>query len=226
MKKEAPNFIYIPTFNCNLNCYYCFEKAYEKNISNDIDLNQDVNKIFDIFEKLKDKSEERNQEHYSNDDILFTITGGEPLLESNKIVIEKLFDKCKEKGYFTEIVTNGTTLDKYVDVFRGRKVGGVQVTLDGGEKIHNSIRKTKNGEETFEKIINNINLIKDYVESVVGRINVNKINIDSIKELYNIAQNNSNVKFYTFIMQQEGCHDNENILEETEALRDMGGNVV
>ena len=23
-KNEAPNFIYIPTYKCNLNCYYCF----------------------------------------------------------------------------------------------------------------------------------------------------------------------------------------------------------
>ena len=214
-KKEPPNFVYVPTYSCNLNCYYCFEKGYEHSAINE---ECDVEKFQEFCEQTIEKLQIKNDVKYKNDEILVTITGGEPLLITNYYKIEKILAWCKQKRFKVNIVTNGTTLDKYIDLFRKYKVDEIQVTLDGGRDIHDKIRITHSGEPTFDAIIKNIIATKKFIDRLTVRINVNKKNIYSIKDLTKVIKENPEVSFYTYLMQQEGCSKENNIIDEVEGI--------
>ena len=216
---EAPNFVYVPTYQCNLNCYYCFEKAYEKNLNDNMGLNHNVDKLFDAMNSIIEKLEERYQCSYRHEDIPLTLTGGEALLESNYDIIKNIFMRCQEERFPISIVTNGTTLECYFDIIREYHIKKVQVTLDGGKSIHDKIRITSKGEGTYDCIVKNVKRLKEYVDEVSVRINITKKNINSIPELGRIIDQNPDIEFYVYIMQQEGCCDYENVLDEVEALK-------
>lgn len=114
----APNFVYVPTYNCNLACYYCFEQAYNKNVNTTLNVNSNLDVFFDMVEQVRGKLESKNKIKYRDDEILITLTGGEPLLYDNYHIIEEFLSKCCKKHYTVSIVTNGTTIDRYADMLR------------------------------------------------------------------------------------------------------------
>lgn len=222
-RKESPNFIYIPTFKCNLDCYYCFEKSYEKNINSDVDLNQNIDKLFLTIHSIIKQLKQKNHCNYNFENIPLTLTGGEPLLEQNHSSIEKIFEICNKEGFPISIVTNGTTIESYFDILKKFPVHEIQVTLDGGKSIHDKIRITHSGQGTFDIIVSNLQKIKKYSDKVSVRINITRRNIESMFELNDVIQDNPNIEFYVYIMQQEGCHDYENVIDELEALKYLYG---
>lgn len=217
--KEEPNFIYIPTFECNLNCYYCFEKAYKKNSDSFLNLNNNIEELFKVIDSIISKLEQNYQCVFDRKNIPMLLTGGEPLLCENQGIIEKIIKNCNIREFPVSIVTNGTTIDSYLETFRKYSIENIQITLDGGKTIHDDIRITHEGLGTYDIIVKNLQSIKKYIKNISVRINITEKNIKSIKELGDIIKKNSDVEFYVYIMQQEGCYDFENVIDELEALK-------
>lgn len=165
-KKEEPNFIYIPTFGCNLNCYYCFEKAYKRNSDSIMNLNSNVEQLFRIINSVINKLEQKYQCNFDKKNIPLLLTGGEPLLCSNHNTIEKIIENCNKMEFPVSIVTNGTTIDSYFDIFEKYPVENIQITLDGGKSIHDNIRITHEGRGTYDTIIMNLEKLKKYSKNI------------------------------------------------------------
>ena len=147
---STPNFLIIPTYACNLNCTYCYEKTYDinhKKISNDSKLF--IDKQFDFIKSIINGS-------YNNKDILITLMGGEPLLKGNKEIIDYIFFKIQSYGYKFNIITNGVDLEYFLEDLVGFDVDHIQITLDGSKNIHDSRRLFYNGDGSFDKILVNI----------------------------------------------------------------------
>lgn len=217
-KKQAPNFIFVTNYDCNLNCYYCYQDSYEK--SKAIKKGKNSTKdFFDFIEIMILRLEEKYNIKYQSEDILITITGGEPLLVKNYNKIEDIVKYAKNYNYSVSIVTNGTTLEYYKNIFEAYPIENMQITLDGNKKIHDKIRVGKDNKGTFDKIINNIIKIREYISNLTVRINVNANNIYSIKDLVALISELPDVTFYTYLMQHEGCFDNENIINEVSGLK-------
>ncbi|WP_317368726.1 radical SAM protein [uncultured Tyzzerella sp.] len=180
--KQPPNFIYIPTYKCNLRCYYCFEETYEKNEGEDI-INNDIDTFFNAIKIIAKIIEDKNNINYDNKDILVDITGGEPLLLKNRDTIERILYNVHQNGYKINIITNGTTIDKYMDILKKYKINGIQVTLDGDKETHNKIRVSKDGKPTFDKIVSNIKSLSTIVNSISIRINLTNKNINTLDNL-------------------------------------------
>ena len=53
-------------------------------------------------------------------------------------------------------MTNGYSLENYIDILKGRSIREIQVTLDGTEEVHNKRRFLKGGDGTFEKIVKGV----------------------------------------------------------------------
>ncbi len=87
-----------------------------------------------------------------------TVFGGEPLLNSahQKDIIAYLIQKANEAHLDLCFVTNGYTLDEYIDTLKQGTIREIQVTLDGTADIHNARRLLKGGSGTFEKIVQGI----------------------------------------------------------------------
>ena len=78
---------------------------------------------------------------------LISITGGEPLLRSD---ISELVEYSLDLGFYVQLVTNGTLLDRHLDSLKGLDFLAVSFTFD--ENAYNGSR----GVKAFRKVRDNI----------------------------------------------------------------------
>lgn len=156
---------YIPTYNCNFECSYCIEGTV-----NVTGKKLDIKRIFDYLEyRLK-------SEKY--DVIDFVFYGGEPLLALNNIIQMAQFLRKKSIEYSKSlkmaIVTNGYLLNE--NNIKDLVESGIltyQITIDGKRELHNKRRHLKNGRETYDVIVNNINIMTAKYKNVNVVLNIN-----------------------------------------------------
>lgn len=167
------------TENCNFNCDYCFvanTSIYE---------NMNLKTINSIVNFVK-----RSKKHMKN--LLITWFGGEPTLQWDKIryLSKKFISVCNNNklNYYSIIITNGylMTIEKIHELSE-LGIYGVQFTLDGPPNIHNNRRCLKNGNPTFNKILENIKNVPNNISTTV-RINFGKENIKEILKVLNFLE--------------------------------------
>jgi len=159
-KEQCEKITLVMTYDCNFDCYYCFEaKAKGKNAV--IQPNQ-----IDIALKLANNNPE-----------YIGLFGGEPLLPKTRNSIEYLFSVMPDKIY--DIITNGYYLEEFMDLLSTVKIEKIMVTLDGEENTHNQNRHLKNGQPTYKKILSGIEKCLKNNIPIQIRMNSNKDNIDA-----------------------------------------------
>jgi uncharacterized protein len=158
------------TMECNFNCVYCYQdNKIHKGVMND----ELENRIIE-FVKLQ---------LYKLDTLIITWYGGEPLLKIERVisVTTKLREMCKKSGilFYCSIVTNGYLLNRQnISCLSRIGINNVQITIDGPREIHDKRRILKNGDGTYEKIMEN-------TKAAIGKINVSlRINVDNTNVAY------------------------------------------
>jgi uncharacterized protein len=147
--KSSMSFTILPTLDCNFACPYCFEDKSNPEYMDE--------KIMDAIKAFFDARVKLYQpKHFHT-----CWFGGEPLL--NIPTIDELsthfIKTCGEKkiNYTSKIITNGWLLsDKVCRKLKNSNISSMQITLDGSRESHNSRRILKNGQGTFDRIIDNI----------------------------------------------------------------------
>lgn len=169
------------TLDCNFRCIYCFENRQS------VEMTDNVQKSVINFIKNELSSRQYQAVHID-------WYGGEPLL--NMVCIERISSeiiaecKCKNILYESSIMTNGYLLSlENCLKLKDLHVSHAQITIDGTKEIHDSRRPLESNKGTFDEIIKNIKLMKDYVNPFI-RINVDKTNVQSIDELLLFFRNN------------------------------------
>jgi uncharacterized protein len=152
----------LTTMACNMKCIYCFEQG----VHSDLTMKKEIaTKICDwLINRVEDVRPK---------DLTITFFGGEPLMAPKlvKYISETLYRKSREKGVVLniEIITNGLLLTPgIVDDLIPFGLRWIKVTLDGDEPTHNRMRPRKNGEGTYEDIINNLLKIKGKIPIIIG----------------------------------------------------------
>ena len=150
----------LPTEQCNFRCRYCYESF--PNTYMDESVRQGVLKFVS-----------RNISRYKG--LHISWFGGEPLLGLDTIVTlsDQMMDicRCHHKPYTASITTNGYLLD--CETFRKllrAKVLYFQITIDGLKKTHDYQRPLCNGEGSFDRILFNLETIRDRITSSCFRI--------------------------------------------------------
>lgn len=143
---------------CNLHCRYCFY-ADETKLRKQANLQIMNRKTVDILlsralEPLK-----------NGDQVTFAFQGGEPTLAGADFFeyFCSQANKYKERGIGIKytLQTNGTLLnDKWIRLFRSEDFL-VGLSLDGTRYIHDLYRHDKSGKGTWERICNNLNLLRN-----------------------------------------------------------------
>lgn len=176
--------------DCNLKCEYCFETNKRK-----INLNDNTMKKIIDFVKFN-----------INEEIEFidiTYTGGEPLLNFEKIVvlsnnIKMICNEYNVRVYFS-IITNGTLLTKEHLVYFNDNGFSIQITLDGDKQTHDLIRFYDNREGTFDDILNIIKTIQNDYKYIFLNIRINICN-NHFKQYENLIEylikEYSNIRVY------------------------------
>lgn len=153
-----------PTLACNFACPYCFEKQHPNTYMTD---------------EVEDQIIEYIKRHKQARFLHVTWFGGEPLLAYPRIVT--LTKRMKELGlhYSANMITNGYLLSKeIIDDLPSLGISSIQVTLDGLAERHNSRRGLKSGGATYDRILQNIALLRERQPEVnIGvRVNVDRAN--------------------------------------------------
>lgn len=168
------------TWACNLRCIYCYEGAGETKKYSMTKETAD-----NVIEYMKREAIVKNAKNIS-----IMLFGGEPLVNYSigEYIIESINEFCQEENinFVTSIITNGTLInEKIIQSLIKNNCRYVQITLDGMREIHDTRRIGKNGEGTFDKIIQNLLVLKRYKDKmpIIIRVNVDKTNVKQIPEL-------------------------------------------
>lgn len=139
------------TNGCNMACKYCFAGVNKGKVQN-ITLDTIKNAVFELLGKYID---------IPSYTIFFF--GGEPLLRKDLMMesvtfIKKIILEHSKKVNFS-VSTNGTLIEPSIIDFFKREYVQVTISIDGS-KLQNKERIFNDGTETFETVINNVNLLK------------------------------------------------------------------
>lgn len=133
--------------DCNMICDYCFASKGDFGCKRELMSFSTAKKAIDF---LVEKSKNRK-----NLEVEFF--GGEPLMAFE--TIEKIvsyardLEKKHNKNFRFTLTTNGLLLDDAKINFINKEIYTVVLSLDGRKKINDSMRKTRNGQGTYDIII-------------------------------------------------------------------------
>lgn len=162
------------TRRCNLRCAHCGSKCPEYTAGNELSAS--------AFKHIVD----RVSESYPANQIMFCVTGGEPLLR------EDWFEICSyisSKGFCWGMTTNGTLIDdNCVQKLTEAGAKTVSVSLDGLRDTHEKLRGV---EDSFDRAVSGIRLLKERgcFQSVQAVTVVSKLNIHELPALYDLICN-------------------------------------
>ena len=149
---------FILSEHCNLACKYCFvgSDACGQGISSTKEMTPEIaEKALDVFARQLEQSSEDYTEYESN--IIFF--GGEPLLKFD--VLEYVARRVKElsesrpvlRNTSLAVITNGTLLNEERILKLDAMGVAVSISIDGFTEQANSMRVDKQGNETFERVV-------------------------------------------------------------------------
>ncbi len=158
----------LPTLDCNVNCWYCFEKKVEGSRFSKV-IKDSILKHLEVIITTKP-----NIEYY-----VIEFFGGEPLLDFENNLQALLIDINDLLKYHNKIssflfVTNGLCINPHIiQQFKGLKVK-FQISIDGYKKKHDSIKKIKSNEvkSSYDLVMGNIRLLTSNLDTHINlRIN-------------------------------------------------------
>lgn len=182
---NRPSYIFMPTYDCNLRCGYCFQDhmrtdpRYRPLLR--VMRREMIDRIFAAMPRI--------EEHHG---LLpgpvrrrgMGFFGGEPFLAQSRPAVEYIINKAQADGDTTFwAITNGTELDAYRDLLGPDKINWVQITLDGPPREHDRRRIYADGRGSFERIARNLTMALEQGTSVSVRMNVDRTNIGQLPEL-------------------------------------------
>lgn len=228
--KQSLALTLVPTLSCNFRCVYCFEKDKEyPNLHMTPEVIESTVNFIDST--LKNDSS-----------LSISWFGGEPLARFDilKELQLKINDLSKRKNLktYSSIITNGYLLNRKIsDELVDLGIKFAQVTIDGDKHTHDERRMLKNGDGTYEKIIENLLQASEDLNIAV-RVNINKENVNSMDDFLESLKstgisNKKNIKFYFSVVRDydtskncimENCYTTQEYAEEEIQLYRMAQN--
>ncbi|MCR5535443.1 MAG: radical SAM protein [Bacteroidaceae bacterium] len=182
MLPDTYRLMILPTFKCNLSCWYCIQEHTGENMSDDT--------VLKVKKHIRKYLVENNIKNFR-----ISWFGGEPLVMYNTVYDISTYAKqvCNELGvdFWCDITTNSLLLNKErLRQLNECNVKHFQITIDGTREEHNKVKHVPH-KDTFTMDLNNIKDILDIIPdcSVTLRINYsNKMKnppqiIDEVSEI-------------------------------------------
>ncbi|HEX2224272.1 MAG TPA: radical SAM protein [Thermoanaerobaculia bacterium] len=179
---QRPSYIFMPTYDCNLRCSYCYQDSLRTGCGAKELLRSMrpamVDRIFAAMPKIEARHGLDPAAPLRRSVGLF---GGEPLLAANRPVVEHILRRAREgEGADVWAVTNGTELPAYRDLLGPAGISRVQITLDGTPEEHDTRRVYADGSGSYARIAESIALALELGAAVSLRINVDRKNLGDL----------------------------------------------
>jgi uncharacterized protein len=188
--QTAFNFGIIVSYNCNMNCSYCYEKEILHNNKNKFHTISDeqITNIFSIIDNTI--ASEKGK--------VIQLFGGEPLSNQTVHAVDRIVKECLKRKITLTAISNGYELQYFSRLLGPQMISDIMITIDGLPSTHNSRRPSSDGSETFDSIVNNIDLALSHNVNICLRVNVDETNINELYQLVVFAENRgwfSNINF-------------------------------
>lgn len=174
------NIVINTTLDCNLSCWYCYEKKIKNSkLSNNI---IDGIKKY-IINRYKNKPYQI---------LKISFFGGEPLLQKDKIKellnYSKEFCETNNIKLIADFTTNATLLDEEFAKYLSQFTCHFQITLDGDEEYHNltkvdKLKKSNTYRKAISALKNIVTIIPDHY--IALRINFDNHILGRIESILN-----------------------------------------
>lgn len=180
---QVPTYIFIPTYDCNLRCAYCFQDAMRTDAKHGHLLRLMQPELIERTVAALPQIEElhglspKSGPHHRN----VGFFGGEPLLAASRPAVAAIIDRVLDLGTADFwAVTNATELAPYEDLLGPGRISEIQVTLDGPPREHDRRRIYADGSGSFAVIANNISRALELGVRVSLRLNLDRINLTGL----------------------------------------------
>ncbi len=166
--------VILPTLNCNFNCWYCIQDHKPLVMTPDT--------IQNICAHIAYMVEKEGIEF-----LHIEWFGGEPFMYVKQIVepIATYALKISDRygiPFYHSATTNGYFLsDANIKILSGLDCRRYQITLDGPQPLHDSIKYQKNCESAFRHVLTNINNLLRHDEDVQVILRIN-YSLETIKD--------------------------------------------
>ena len=167
----------MPTYDCNFRCPYCYEQHRLKHGQSWLEHTLSDEMIEATFSALNTY----RARGYNVDKLTFY--GGEPFLKKNLPVVRKIAEYAHNAGMELSAITNGYDLEAFLDILSEFNFTYLQVTIDGAGEVNNRLRIHKNGGDTYERILANVECVLECGVGIDLRVNVGSENLHGIKDL-------------------------------------------
>ncbi len=192
--KSKLRLIILPTRECNFRCKYCYETKKHINMTRDVE----EKLVLAVKNYLKD-----------NRGITFLQLewfGGEPMLCYDTIVniSTQLKNYCDANGvtFYMSMTTNGYLLTKEkAEKLLSLHLFSYQITVDGCEEYHDSLRVLKNGGPTWKVIYQNLLDMKDIDNPNLGviiRINYHADMLEGLPKFIEMVKKDFDERFVLY----------------------------
>lgn len=180
--RRPPSYIFMPTYDCNLRCSYCYQDHMRTDCSlRHLLRTMQIPMVDRIFAALPGIEALHGVEPGSRHRRSFGLFGGEPLLAANRPVVEHILARAFELGEVDVwAVSNGTELGAYRDLLGPAGISLIQITVDGPPQQHDQRRIYADGSGSFERIAEGIDLSLAQGAGVSVRINVDRNNLNDL----------------------------------------------
>lgn len=222
-KKDEYFLMVLPTYQCNLRCWYCIQKHQNSWLSPE------------VVEGIK-----RRIEIKAADPEIRTIRlswfGGEPLLNYDVLVDILKFAKnaadINQKEFSSDVTTNATLLtSERIENLKELGVSSYQITIDGTREKHNHVKQLKD-KSAFDIALNNIKAIARHSFCTL-RINYTKETLDMADEMLENLEsvlsdsNKDNIRFMLCKVWLEDADkiNQSSLMSSKSKIQKMGYNV-
>ena len=187
-RTSPPGYVLMPTYDCNLRCFYCFQDHMRTNPNFAYLLKRMSHAVVDrIFDAMPQIEAMHGIAPDSGFERPITLFGGEPLLRENKDLIQHIVDRAHAGGTNSlNAISNGTDLDAYRDLLGPANISSLQITLDGIPEEHDRRRVYADGRGSFQRIAENISMALDLNTRVNVRLNIDRNNVGHLPRLAQI----------------------------------------
>ncbi len=162
------------TERCNLKCRHCYQKG---NAPSELGLAEVRTVLAEVTDLLRIWEESYDIAFSSS----FNVTGGEPLLREDLFLI---LEEMALRGFDSYLLTNGLLIDaEAAGRLSAAGVKGVQVSIEGPEDVHESIR----GKGSFSGALRGVRHLLEKGLIVTLNVTLSAVNAGAFKDVVALA---------------------------------------
>lgn len=199
------------SFNCNIDCDYCFYLEKESQLPRAKN-SKPTDGMSDDVLRAYVKNYINSQ---PSQEIEFAWQGGEPTLAGLpffKRAVQFQNKFSNGKTIRNSLQTNGVLLNDEWCTFLKENNFLVGLSIDGPEELHNAYRVTSTGKPTFNKVMKAVELLKKYEVSFNTLTVVNNINVKKPLEVYRFLKSiGSNYHQYIPVVESRATQGAKNL---------------